>query len=180
MRIGRWLSRDPIREEGGINLYGYVHNSSLNWNDPLGLFQSSSWLSWVPGQQSWDNAVTNFQNGNYGAAAADFAAMLGEQALSALTLGESGTGKAAAGSFCRVSRWGRPGLQSDDWVMNGETSPWNYIFSGKYQPESWPGGNIPAPYSSGQNFNVPSYSLQKPGGFFGPAKGLLGQRNYKP
>jgi RHS repeat-associated protein len=179
--LGRFLQADPIRfSAGDVNLYRYVSNNPINLNDPLGLFQSSSWLSWVPGQQSWDNAVTNLQNGNYGAAAANFAAMLGEQALSALTLGESGAGTAAAGSFCQVSRWGRQGLQSGDWVMNGEASRWNYTFSGKYQPQSWPGGNIPASYSSGQNFTVPSYSLQNPSGFFGPAKGLIGQRIYRP
>ena len=34
---GRWLSRDPIGENGGVNLYGYVSNSPLNLWDPLGL-----------------------------------------------------------------------------------------------------------------------------------------------
>jgi hypothetical protein len=27
---GRWLSRDPIEEEGGVNLYGFVYNDSIN------------------------------------------------------------------------------------------------------------------------------------------------------
>ncbi|MEY2564932.1 MAG: hypothetical protein QOH88_3125 [Verrucomicrobiota bacterium] len=35
--LGRWLSRDPIEENGDINLYGYVHNDPLNLVDPLGL-----------------------------------------------------------------------------------------------------------------------------------------------
>jgi RHS repeat-associated protein len=35
--IGRWLSRDPIGEAGGINLYGYVGNNPLNLWDLLGL-----------------------------------------------------------------------------------------------------------------------------------------------
>ncbi|MBW8782578.1 MAG: hypothetical protein JF599_11920 [Verrucomicrobia bacterium] len=34
---GRWLSRDPIAEAGGLNLYGYVTNDPFNLVDPLGL-----------------------------------------------------------------------------------------------------------------------------------------------
>ncbi len=33
---GRWPSRDPIEEEGGVNLYGFVFNSPYNWIDILG------------------------------------------------------------------------------------------------------------------------------------------------
>ncbi len=34
--VGRWTSRDPIEEVGGINLFGYVFNRSLDRYDPLG------------------------------------------------------------------------------------------------------------------------------------------------
>ncbi len=34
---GRWLSRDPIGEQGGLNVYGSVGNDSLNGVDSLGL-----------------------------------------------------------------------------------------------------------------------------------------------
>jgi RHS repeat-associated protein len=34
---GRWPSRDPIDEEGGVNLYGFVGNDSLNGLDLLGM-----------------------------------------------------------------------------------------------------------------------------------------------
>jgi integrase/recombinase XerD len=34
---GRWPSRDPIQEKGGINLYGFVGNNGLNRVDVLGL-----------------------------------------------------------------------------------------------------------------------------------------------
>lgn len=36
---GRWLTRDPIEEQGGANLYGFVGNNSTNDVDPLGLDQ---------------------------------------------------------------------------------------------------------------------------------------------
>jgi RHS repeat-associated protein len=34
--LGRWLSRDPIQEDGGVNLYGFVGNNSIGKLDPLG------------------------------------------------------------------------------------------------------------------------------------------------
>jgi RHS repeat-associated protein len=34
---GRWLSRDPIAENGGLNLYAYVGNNPINYWDRLGL-----------------------------------------------------------------------------------------------------------------------------------------------
>lgn len=34
---GRWISRDPINENGGVNLFAYVYNSPINQTDPLGL-----------------------------------------------------------------------------------------------------------------------------------------------
>ncbi len=33
---GRWASRDPIEERGGVNLYGFVWNDGANWVDYLG------------------------------------------------------------------------------------------------------------------------------------------------
>jgi RHS repeat-associated protein len=35
-KTGRWPSRDPIEEEGGINLYGFVGNDGVNKWDLLG------------------------------------------------------------------------------------------------------------------------------------------------
>jgi RHS repeat-associated protein len=39
---GRWPSRDPIEEEGGINLYGFVVNNGVNQLDYLGLISGSN------------------------------------------------------------------------------------------------------------------------------------------
>ena len=36
--LGRWLNRDPLQEQGGINLYGYVHGDPLGYVDPDGRY----------------------------------------------------------------------------------------------------------------------------------------------
>jgi RHS repeat-associated protein len=56
--IGRWLSRDPIGERSGINLYGYVGNNPISYIDPLGLTatgaviggQIGGWIGTVAGE----------------------------------------------------------------------------------------------------------------------------------
>ena len=35
--LRRWLSRDPIEEEGGVNLYAFCGNDAVNGVDPFGL-----------------------------------------------------------------------------------------------------------------------------------------------
>jgi RHS repeat-associated protein len=43
-KIGRWLSKDPIRFDGGdTNLYGYVLNDPIDYIDPLGT--EGSWIA---------------------------------------------------------------------------------------------------------------------------------------
>ena len=36
--LGRWLSRDPIEESGGLNMYGFVENDGINMWDNCGLY----------------------------------------------------------------------------------------------------------------------------------------------
>jgi len=41
--LRRWPNRDPIGEQGGLNLYGFVGNSPVNTVDPLGMEGLSAW-----------------------------------------------------------------------------------------------------------------------------------------
>lgn len=38
-QTGQWLSRDPIEEAGGVNLYGFVGNDPVSNIDPFGLYE---------------------------------------------------------------------------------------------------------------------------------------------
>lgn len=44
---GRWISRDPIEERGGSNLYGFIPNDLVNRHDRLGLLADSE-IDMVP------------------------------------------------------------------------------------------------------------------------------------
>ena len=46
--LRRWLTRDPIGERGGINLYGFVGNNPVNWIDPFGLAGEPSGNEYIP------------------------------------------------------------------------------------------------------------------------------------
>jgi RHS repeat-associated protein len=48
---GRWLNRDPIGEEGGVNLYGMVGNDAVNWIDYLGFQELPA--DWTNSQPPW-------------------------------------------------------------------------------------------------------------------------------
>jgi RHS repeat-associated protein len=78
-----------------------------------------------------------------------------------------------------VSRWGRPGLEAGDWVMQGSSSKWNYFWSGKWQPGF---GNQFAKFASGEEYRVLRSALRWPKGWGvdGWVKGLLGQRMFLP
>ena len=56
---GRWLSRDPMSEHGGMNLYGYVGNNPISYLDIHGLYTIQWKGSWT---QSEKTTVTNAIN----------------------------------------------------------------------------------------------------------------------
>lgn len=73
---GRWLSKDPIAEKGGLNLYTFVRNDGVNRSDKYGL------AGWVWGNSSivdysiaYDTSMSNpsygpptdYQSGTWGA-----------------------------------------------------------------------------------------------------------------
>ena len=47
--LQRWLTRDPIGERGGNNLFEFVGNDSVNYVDPLGFANISLNINWGPG-----------------------------------------------------------------------------------------------------------------------------------
>lgn len=83
--------RNPQR----LNRYAYCLNNPLIYVDPLGLYESPWYLSWVPGQHLYDSGVTAIENGNYGQALSYFTGMLGEQVMTALTFGQGYLAKQA-------------------------------------------------------------------------------------
>ncbi|MGH8094998.1 MAG: RHS repeat-associated core domain-containing protein [Chthoniobacterales bacterium] len=61
--LGRWLSRDPIGENGGLNLYDYVFNNPINLWDPLGL--DALLVLQRDGGNGSSGILNVFENGRY-------------------------------------------------------------------------------------------------------------------
>jgi RHS repeat-associated protein len=231
--LGRWITKDPIQEKGGLNMYAYCGNNPVNAVDPSGLgpmLQGTDEQGEPPLSHAYylppppPTPITGFYNAEVASdpSAGQFPAnylnpfflslvMYGHENQQSLentqatintgliTFGlaggaagfigdfSAGVGTGESASTCIVSRWGRPGLQPGDFVMRGGPSPWNYFWSGKWQPGL---GNQFAPLSSGQAFTVPVSSVgpvsQAAGatwadqGAFGAIKNALGQASYNP
>ena len=52
--LGRWISRDPMEEQAGLNLYQDVQNDPVNRIDPLGLLDFRYYGNW--GGPGWTGA----------------------------------------------------------------------------------------------------------------------------
>ncbi len=55
---GRWINRDPIEEEGGANMYGFVLNNPITGIDPLGLDSFVFPIESVIFKPAWDEYDT--------------------------------------------------------------------------------------------------------------------------
>ncbi|MCP3942979.1 MAG: RHS repeat-associated core domain-containing protein [Desulfobacteraceae bacterium] len=64
--LGRWINRDPISENGGINMYLYTQNDSVNWVDPFGLWKRKSPQSHVWIAESGDTLSSLAAMAEYG------------------------------------------------------------------------------------------------------------------
>lgn len=65
---GRWASRDPFQEDGGVNLYGFVGNDGVNYIDELGLAVfgiDGTWAKYPPEAIEGDVRLAN-GTGNVG------------------------------------------------------------------------------------------------------------------
>ena len=63
--LQRWLNRDPIGEDGGINLYGFVGNNPISLIDPYGL-EIGFWEGLIPVWGSGMQACEDFEAGRWG------------------------------------------------------------------------------------------------------------------
>ena len=57
--IGRWLSKDPIGLEGGLNLYAFCGNNAVNFVDPQGL---AIWIEGPSGSEPTNHQSINIGN----------------------------------------------------------------------------------------------------------------------
>jgi RHS repeat-associated protein len=78
--VGRWISKDPLAENGGLNLYDYVSNNAVNANDRYGLFGPAGAIyGAISGGVGGAIAAYGESGGSYGAAltGALFGAIIG-------------------------------------------------------------------------------------------------------
>lgn len=108
---GRWISRDPVGEKGGVNLYAYVRNSSTNAVDPLGFYgyETKFWAD-LSVNGNWFQRAIAWPLGILSATIPDSVGISG-----------SGTGGFIAG--------GEVGIQRQ-WFRSSRCQPYDFTFAG--------------------------------------------------
>jgi RHS repeat-associated protein len=69
--VGRFLTRDPIRWAGGLNLYGYCGADPVNKVDPSGLISPGDAIGAIGVGMSWGDFIKNPNLATLGAAVLD-------------------------------------------------------------------------------------------------------------
>lgn len=111
--IGKWLSRDPIGEKGGLNLYGYVSNRSLIFSDRIGLEEGDAAFTYFGfidgltfGLASWATLDDCERSFLYNKETYVVGTVVGSVTLGAIT-GGAGAGVGVTGNMARAGAAGR-------------------------------------------------------------------------
>ncbi len=138
-RLGRWISRDPLEEQGGLNLYVYARNSALQAVDPFG---QKARVSVDP--QSCTITVT-LNIGIYGAAASSALASTIQRCINSHWNGHAtrkGCGECDPGN-CRVAVEAHVKYYPDakHWFHVPEDNQIKFTGKTKRSWVSWPGAS---------------------------------------
>ncbi|WP_258392087.1 RHS repeat domain-containing protein [Stenotrophomonas maltophilia] len=93
-QLGVFLLVDPVtayeQPVGQFNRYRYAVGNPYRYIDPDGRAESPAWMRYtIPGQATWDAAVTSAEQGNYGMATVGGAVAIAEGVVGIVTLGQS-------------------------------------------------------------------------------------------
>jgi RHS repeat-associated protein len=106
---GRWISRDPLEEPGGVNLYGYAGDNPISRLDPLGLSWQSNLACFIKGAGIGAGGALLIGGGVIAAGALGApvalvsAALLGVGAIGAVAAGVSGYSAYSSGDYDSLS-----------------------------------------------------------------------------
>lgn len=117
---GRYIQSDPTGLDGGLSTYGYVSSNPLIASDVLGTHQKSpdGLILTVPGQGAWDASVNAWEDEHYVWSVAYAGAMVGEQVLWVVTLGQSQSWRAGAVCAANVaSKSAAPALEAGEDIV---------------------------------------------------------------
>lgn len=113
-RTGQWITRDPLAEAEGLNLYQYCANNPVNSVDPYGL-----WAGWASGEPvstgeslmpvwgSGRQAVNDFSAGNYVWGSINSVGAVSDIFLikSAATMAGKGAWKSGSATWGATRKW---------------------------------------------------------------------------